>query len=121
MSNSKNTVEIVTTSNVIRKEAFTIKDRIELIVDLDTKLLVILREMKDNNWDSLKDSRMLFFRNIIELNSNTILQFAFQAEAHELTKDKNWLKERLPHLTEEIDKVSDMDNYSSNRNNNISG
>ncbi|MFW5983258.1 MAG: hypothetical protein ACOCQ4_02065 [bacterium] len=87
---------------------------------MDKKLLNILNEFKDEKWDSVKDSRILFFKYITELNSNTILQFAFQAESYHLTKNKDWLKKILPHLANNIDKISNMDNYSSNRNNNIS-
>lgn len=120
MNNSENTLETVTTSNVMRSEAFTIQDRISLIVELDRKLIEILNEIRVNNWDSLKDSRMLFFRYVNELNANTIFQFAFQAESYQLLNNTGWLKEKLPHLSENIDGVSNIDNYSLKRNYNIS-
>nr|WP_321453089.1 hypothetical protein [uncultured Carboxylicivirga sp.] len=110
----------VKTSNSMKKEVYTIQNRIDLIIELDNKILSILKSIKDKKWDSIKDSRMLFIRYISEMNSNTIFQLSFQAESHSKLTDKDWIKSRLPHLTKQIDGLGDINTYSENRHNNIS-
>lgn len=109
----------VSTSNVMPSESQSIQDRINIIIELDKKIIEIDKEIKDKGWDSLKDSRMLFIRYISELNSNTILQMSFQAESHEKPADKEWLKARMQHLSEQIDSITNIRQFSVNMNNHI--
>ena len=109
----------ISSSNEMMPESFTIQDRINIIAELDKKLLEIAEQIKDKKWNNTKDSRILFIRYISELNTNTIFQLSFQAESHDKLADKNWLIERLPHLTEQINNISNIQKYSNNRNNNI--
>jgi hypothetical protein len=111
--------ELITTSEVMPSESKSIQNRIDLIIELDKKLIEINSRIKDNKWDSLKDSRVLFIRYLSELNSDTILQMSFQAETHGKTSDKTWLKDRLPHLSEQVEKITDIKKYAENRDNNI--
>lgn len=117
---SSSTIKTVSTSNTIPKEINTISDSITSIIELDTKLISIRDEIKGQKWDSLSDSRMIFFRYINELNLNTILQLAFLCESSHRSKDKEWLQARFPHLKKQINDISDINAYSSNRLNHIS-
>jgi len=109
----------ITTSNSIIKETVTINHIINLIIELDKKLISISKGIKSSDIDKLNDSRILFIKFISELNSNTILQFAFQAECYGKTKNKDWLIKRLPQYKDQIAKITDINMYSLNRNNNI--
>jgi hypothetical protein len=111
---------LISTSNEVPSEPISIQEIIDSINKLDTKLLEIAEKAKELKVDNLKDSRMLFIRYIAELNSITIFQLSFQAESSNKLEDKNWIKQRVPHLSQRIDAISDIEGYSNNRNKNIS-
>jgi len=117
---SSTPIKVESALSIMKKESYTIQDRIDVIVELDEKLLSINDSIIGKGWDSLTDSRMLFVKFISEMNSNTIFQLSFQAESHEKLKEKEWLKARLPHFSEKIDSLENLDSYSANRHNNIS-
>jgi hypothetical protein len=109
----------ISTSKEIEVKYNSIQSKIDIIIELDKKLIEILESIKDKKWDSLKDSRMLFIRYVAELNSNTIFKMSFQAESEGYITDKEWVKARLPHLLKQIDNLSDFNIYAENRQNNI--
>ena len=110
----------ISTTQEVHSEQLSIQEIINSINRLDIKLLDIADKAKELKLDSLKDSRMLFIRYITELNSVTTFQLSFQAESSSKLEDKNWIKERLPHLSQRIEAISDIKTYSNNRNKNIS-
>jgi hypothetical protein len=107
------------TVNEIKSETVTIQDMIHSILELDKQVINIQTEIKVDKLDQNKDSRMLFLKNINDININTIIQFSFQAESQNKLSDKDWLKERLPHLVSSIDNYDDISKYAFNKNRHI--
>lgn len=109
----------ISTSNEVSTEPLSAQGIIDAIIKLDNKLIELNDGVKEFKWDKFKDSRMLFIRFLAELNSITIFQLSFQAESLNKLEDKNWIKQRLPHLAQRIDKIPDINKYSRNSNKNI--
>jgi len=107
------------TVNEIKSETVTIKDMINSILELDKQVVGIQTKIKSDKLDQNKDSRMLFLKNINDININTIIQYSFQAESQDRLSNKDWLKERLPHLANSIDNYGDISKYAFNKNRHI--
>jgi hypothetical protein len=107
------------TINEITSESVTVQDMINSIIELDKRVINILKEVKEDKLNQNEDSRILFLKNISDINVNTILQYSFQVESQNKLSDKEWLKKRLPHLSSSIDSHTDISKYAFNKNRHI--
>ncbi|KYG72256.1 hypothetical protein EV198_0322 [Roseivirga ehrenbergii] len=107
------------TINIITSESVTVQDMINSIIELDNHVINVLEETAVDKLHRNKDSRILFLKNIHDINVNTIIQFSFQTESQNKLTDKDWLKKRLPHLSSSIDSHSDISKYAFHKNRHI--
>jgi len=68
----------------IKKEDITINEFIEVIINLDRRIIMLYQIVIDNKWNELSDSRSLLLKSLHEINFSTILSLSVLAESHKL-------------------------------------
>ena len=109
----------IITSNELKSELYKIQDFIDLINELNIKLFRIKESVKEYNWNSKEDSRMLFIIFIGELNVNTILQLSILYDSIKNLEDIDWYKRKLPMYTETFNNLLNIEDFFKNRINSI--
>lgn len=108
--------EKITHETIPAKET-TIQTWIDRINKIDVDLLDKYLVIKKIGWNEDKDLRMNLLRNLSEINLQTVLRFAYEAESYEKLKDINWIKERIPHHKDTFTKIQEYSKFCENRRN----
>jgi len=101
----------------IKKEDITINEFIEVIINLDRRIIMLYQIVIDNKWNELSDSRSLLLKSLHEINFSTILSLSVLAESHKLLNEQSWWLEKFNHLSEMIKKEENFADFSTNRQN----
>jgi len=106
----------ITPETIPTKET-TIQTWIDRINKIDQILLENYLTIKKIGWNEDTDLRMNLLKNLSEINLQTVLRFAYDAESFEKLKDINWLIERFPHHKDTFKKIPDYSAFYINRRN----
>ena len=106
----------ITPETIPAKET-TIQTWIDRINKIDVDLLDKYLVIKKIGWNEDKDLRMNLLKNLSEINLQTVLRFAYEAESYEKLKDINWIKERIPHHKDTFTKIQEYSKFCENRRN----
>jgi hypothetical protein len=106
----------ITPETIPAKET-TIQTWIDRINKIDVDLLDKYVAIKKFGWNEDVDLRMNLLKNLSEINLQTVLRFAYEAESYEKLKDVNWITERIPHHKDTFKKIPDYEKFYQNRRN----
>ena len=94
-------------------EITSINELLIILVSIDKAVWKVLDNIKKNQWQR-DDSRLLLLLDFHENNFVTMYQLSLIARGFNLTNSKTWWKNEFTYLSEKIEVLSDINNFSLN-------